>query len=133
MNKKQPMILSVHQRGTSEFPRWCIADQFGRYFDGKGWSGVEGSALLYADLNTACHDLQKLQMIPFQTKRVRRYRAPVYVEVFTDKKIPLEQVREWLLKVSCLLIDSPRHGLGPVPDTLGLVRIQWSELKETKK
>lgn len=129
----QPKILSIRERGTVEYPRWCIADNLGRFFDGAEWSTEECSALLYADLNAACHDLQTLQKVAFQNKRVRRYRAPVYVEVYSDQKLSLDQIRGWLLRVSRLLIDSPIHGLGPAPGTLGLVRIEWNELKERKK
>lgn len=132
MSENQPCILSIHERGMVEYPRWCIADSLGRVFDGTGWVNAESSALIYADLNAACHDLQTLQRLAFQSKRVRRYREPVVVEIFSDQNLSLDQIRAWLLRVSRLVIDSPIHGLGPAPNTLGLVRIEWSELKEKK-
>jgi hypothetical protein len=71
-------------------------------------------------------------MLNYMNRPVRRFRAPVYLDLFSDKPIPLKELTDWLVKVSKLLIDSPRFGNGPIEGSLGLARIQWNELEEIK-
>ncbi len=124
-------VLSLHQIGTSAFPRFAISDQFLRFFDGHGWTLDARKALLFSDSNLACQEMQGLLMIDYAHKPVRRFRAPVYLDLYSDRPVSLEELQDWLVKVSKLLIDSPTHGNGPV-DSLGLCRISWSELEEMK-
>lgn len=131
--ERRPIILSVHRAGTPEFPRYFISDQFKRVWTGEGWSASERDGLLYDDSNAACLDVQRLLMLEYMDKPVRRFRAPVYLDLFADKPLTKVEIARWLAKVARLLIDSPEHGNGPVEGTLGLVRIEWAEMKEVKK
>ncbi len=131
--EKPPIILSVHSAGTPQFPRYFISDQFKRVWTGEGWSEDERDGLLYGVPNDACVEVQRLLMLDYVDKPVRRFRAPVYVDLFSDKELTKEQVARWLVKVSKLLIDSPEHGNGPVEGTLGLVRIEWGEMREVEE
>jgi len=36
--EKQPIILTVVNTGTPEFPRYVICNQFLQYFTGSGWT-----------------------------------------------------------------------------------------------
>ena len=131
--EKQPIILSVHRAGTPQFPRYFISDQYKRVWTGEGWSEDEKDGLLYGNSPEACNEVQRLLMLDYMDKPVRRFRAPVYVDLFTDKPLTKQEIARWLVKVSRLLIDSPQHGNGPLSGTLGLVRIEWSEMKEIKE
>jgi hypothetical protein len=131
--EKPPIILSVHTAGTPQFPRYFISDQYKRVWTGESWSDDEGDGLLYGESNAACVEVQRLLLLDYMDKPVRRFRAPVYLDLFTDKELTKEQIARWLVKVSRLLIDSPQHGVGPLSGTLGLVRIEWGELKGVKE
>jgi hypothetical protein len=131
--ERRPIILSVHRAGTPQFPRYFISDQYKRVWTGEGWSDDERDGLLYGDSPEACNEVHRLLMLEYMEKPMRRFRAPVYLDLFSDKPLTKTEIARWLAKVSRLLIDSPEHGIGPVEGTLGLVRIEWGELKEVKE
>lgn len=124
------IVLSAHRRGVPEFERFVISDQFLRYWDGKAWSNDEDAALLFADSNAACEEMQRLLLLEHEGKPRRRFRAPVYLDLYADGPISVRDVQAWLVRVSKLLMDSPSHGNGPLQGTLGLTRIEWRELEE---
>lgn len=125
-----PVILSVHRRGLPEFERFVISDQFLRVWTGNGWSLDQNDAELFADRNKAVWTVRQLLMIDFEGKPVHRFRAPVYLDLYADERISVRDVQAWLIKVSKLLIDSPKHGNGPLQGTLGLCRIEWGKLEQ---
>jgi hypothetical protein len=131
--ERRPIILSVHPAGTPQYPRYFISDQYKRVWTGEGWSEDERDGLLYGDSNAACVEIQRLLKLEFLEKPVRRFRAPVYLDLFADKPLTKQEIARWLGKVSKLLIDAPEHGNGPVEGTLGLVRIEWGEMKEVEE
>jgi hypothetical protein len=130
--ERRPIILSLINRGTPEFQRFAISDQFLRYFDGEGWTPDEHAAVLFSDANLACQEMQRLLMLDYMDKPVRRFRAPVYIDLYASNEVTLDQLAAWLLRTAKLLIDSPRWGNGPCEGTLGLTRINWNELEEIK-
>ncbi|HMP57722.1 MAG TPA: hypothetical protein PKD86_00090 [Gemmatales bacterium] len=127
------MILSVHRAGSPQFPRYFISDQFNRVWTGDGWSEDERNGLLYGDSPEACIEVQRLLQLEYMDKPMRRFRAPVYLDLFADESLPTVQIVRWLAKASRLLIDSPEQGNGPAEGTLGLVRIEWGEIQEVKE
>lgn len=131
--EKPFMILSVHRTGTPQFPRYVIGDQFNRVWSGDGWSENERDGLLYGDSPEACLEVQRLLQLEYTDKPVRRFRAPVYLDLYADEPLPTVQIVRWLSKASRLLIDSPQQGNGPAEGTLGLVRIEWGEIEEVQE
>lgn len=127
---RRPVILSVHRRGLPEFERFVISDQFLRFWNGSLWTTDEADVELFADCNQALWTVHRLLMIEHEGKAVRRFRAPVYLDLYADDPVTLRDVQAWLIKVSKLLIDSPKHGNGPLAGTLGMSRIEWGELEE---
>jgi len=65
-------------------------------------------------------------------KPMRRFVAPVFVDVFSDTDVTLNGITEWLVRVARLTVDAEQHGNGPVDQSLGLTMIDWSKLKEIK-
>ncbi|MCP6391125.1 hypothetical protein NL487_29820, partial [Klebsiella pneumoniae] len=74
----------------------------------------ETKALRFASSNEACHEVQRLLLLDCMQLPVKRYNAPVYLELFCDHDVPEIEVKRWLHRVAKLLIDSPNHGNGPV-------------------
>jgi hypothetical protein len=130
MEERRPIILSVHQTGTPQFPRWMVGDQFNRLWTGEGWADDEAKALRFASSNEACHEVQRLLLLNYTQLPHKRYRAPVYIDLFCDHDLSEIEIKRWLHRVAKLLIDSPTHGNGPVEGSLGLTTICWSELEE---
>ena len=130
--EKQPIILSLIPRGNPEFPRYSISDQYLRYWTGETWTepGKDQTALLYSSSNEALIEMNRLLVVEHSTLTVTRYVAPIYIELRSEKPIPMDELKRWLLRATKLLIDSPKHGNGPVAGSLGSCRIEYGELEE---
>lgn len=132
-NEVRPIVLSLITLGTPTSPRFAIADQFMRYYktNDSGWTEPERlcEAAIYADSNRAIEDMRRLLVTHFADKPVVRFCAPVYIDLHADQELTVEQLQAWLMKTAKLIIDSPKHGNGPVAGSLGICRIQWDELK----
>jgi len=90
--ERPPVILSIHQNGTPQFPRYFIIDQFMRVWTGVGWSENEQDGLLYGDSNAACVEVQRLLMLDYMDKPLRRFRAPVYLDLFCDMPLTKQEI-----------------------------------------
>jgi hypothetical protein len=134
-HERRPIILSVHPVGSPEYQQFGISDEWLRWYDGDGgWTEDQSRAALYAASNDACVEVQRLLLLDYAQLPHKRYRAPVYLDLFCDHEIPEIEIKRWLHRVAKLLIDSPSHGNGPgVDGSLGLCRIEWSELKELQE
>src|SRR4051812_41315400 len=106
---RPPKVLSVACKGSHEFPRHFVHDQFGRVWDGRAWSRDERKALLYLSANSACEACHHLLMVEYTGRPKRRFKAPVYLDLFTDKDIAREDVINWLVRVCRLFVDAPQH------------------------
>lgn len=135
MGRKEhkPVVLSLLPCGSSVFPRYRIVDSHARFYTGEGWSQREEEGLVYEDSNLGCHKMQQLLLLPYKHLPVRQFRAPVYLDLYSDhqsfSKLELE---EWLVKVAKLLIDPSPLGNAPFEESLGLLRVNWSEIEEVK-
>jgi hypothetical protein len=54
----------------------------------------------------------------------------VYLDLFSPQHVSLRDIQQWLVKTTKLIVDSPKHGNGPVAGSLGTIRIEFGELKE---
>lgn len=125
--------LSILGIGTSQHPRYLIADPQCKFWTGKSWSENESDGCLFATLNDAGRAIQEIQLAEYGHKPMRRFVASVYVDLYSETDVTLDQIRDWLVKVSRLTVDIEHHGNGPVEESLGLTMIDWSKLKEIKK
>ena len=130
--ESRPMILSVVAAGTPEHQRWLISDQFLRYFTGKGWTeqGVVSGAALYTSSNDAIDQLHCILIAEYHTLPKRRFTAPVYLDLYSPQHVSVRDIQQWLVKTTKLLVDSPKHGNGPVAGSFGAIRIEFGEIKE---
>ena len=131
---KQPSILTVVTRGTPEFLRFSISDQYLRYWTGDSWTAPkqEKDALVYRSCDEALCDTHKLLMIEYDGLPVYRFKAPIYIELFTAKPVPLREFKLWLYHATKLLVDSPKNENGPIAGSLGTCRIEYEEMEEMK-
>ena len=128
----KPITYSVVPAGTVKYPRFRIANQYGQYWDGEDWVGEEHRGLAYANSNDACLEVQRLLMGEYNQLPVKKYCAPVMIDLFSNHEIPIEDLKQWLLKVSKLILNNDDHGNGPVNGSLGCISIDWGQLEEVK-
>lgn len=130
--EKQPFFMSVINLGTPEFPRYGIADQNLRFWNGDGWTEPEADAgaRVYNTEKDATDAMQGIMTQDHRHLQKKLFMAPVYIEVYSDKDISLRDLKMWLFRTTTVTVDSPRHGNGPVEGSLGIVRIEYSEMKE---
>lgn len=126
----RPIVLSLVNAGTPEYPRWRVADQFLRFYTGAGWSTTEEDGVLYRDAESAAQEVQRLLMLEYMGKAKRVFIAPVTVELYCDEDVTERDLRDWLCRVARLVINSPKHGNGPAAGSLGLCKIDWSQMEE---
>lgn len=125
-------ILSITSCGTAKHPRFKITDPQHKFWTGKDWTDIESEGRLYASINDAAKAIQELLLAEHGHKTMRRFVAPVYVDLYADEELTWDAVTDWLVRVARLSIDSETHGNGPVIGTLGLCHIDWGQLQEIK-
>jgi len=75
--------------------------------------------MVFANANDAswvCHDVL---MESVSDRPVHRFVVPVHLEIYGEKP-KLAALRQWLERAMRIVVDSPRHGLGP-KGTVGLI------------
>jgi hypothetical protein len=122
MSDEIPM-LSIIKKGSRSFPRVIVAkgDEFKNplYWTGSGWSAAEAEAMVFVNANDAswvCHDVL---MLAVSNRPSYRFVTPIYIELYGDKP-PLADLRRWLERAMRIVVDSPKHGLGP-KRTVGVI------------
>lgn len=131
--EKPTPILSVLAAGTPEHPRYVIADQYLRYFAlEKGWSEQHdmSAATLFATTQEALQTIHTLLVIRHCDLPKKTYTVPVTIELYSSEQVSERDLQQWLMRVSKLILDTPRHGNGPVAGSYGSVRIDFSQMKE---
>ena len=127
-------FLTLQPEGTSERPRYSIMDQQGRYLDERdGTWGERTNATLYSNPTDGCAKIQDILLEIFGNVPSRRFVAPLFVDLHCDNPVTTNEVRDWLYQVVRIATDVDRHGLGPVADSLGLITVDWSQLREIEK
>ncbi len=124
-------LLSIIKKGSATFPRVIVArsDEFRNplYWTGSGWSAEEDDAMVFANANDAswvCHDVL---MQAVSNRPVHRFVVPVHLEIYGEKP-KLTDLRKWLERAMRIVVDSPKHGLGP-NGTVGVIIADVDEMK----
>lgn len=130
MSADIPMI-SLVKKGTKEFPRFVLskADEFRNptYWTGSGWDADESSAVVFASANDAAWVYQDILMDAVGDRPCHRFVAPLYIEIYGVKP-KLADLRRWLDKAVRIVVDVPKHGLGP-NDTVGVLIADFEETR----
>lgn len=132
MSDEIPMF-SLIKRGNDSFPRFVIAkcDAFRNpiYWDAtsRQWHADETKATVFADVTKACWEQHDLLMEAICDRPCNRFVAPIYLEIYGEKP-KLADLRKWLEKAVRIVVDSPKHGLGPD----GTVGVLIADFEETR-
>jgi hypothetical protein len=130
-----PLHLSVLNRGTIQFPRYLIGNDYRWFWTGSGWTGIEKKAVLFTDWNTVAKEVQKL-LLEHQVSEsaaIRNFVAPIQLRLVGGIECTAEDVRAWAFCAARLLMDHPANGVGPGSNSLIISSINWDELKEVSQ
>ena len=105
----------------------------GLYWSGSCWSYQRHEALLYADLQLAHEDYQRLVVQPYLDKPVRVFQAPMNILVRTEQPFTIQELIDYLNRAFRGIVDTDACGDGPVPECLVLLRADFDSLRETGK
>lgn len=133
-DEKKPLVLSLVNAGTPEHMRFAISDPYLRYWTGEnGWSEQHdlGAARLFATSQEALKMMHTLMVIRHCDLPKRVFTAPITIELYSPEPVTLRDLQQWLVRVTKVLIDSPRFGNGPISGSYGGVRVDWGDLKES--
>jgi len=115
---------------SAEHPRFMITDPESNFWTGENWTDEESEARLYASVNAAGRAIQEILLAEYGDKPVRRFIAPVQVDLYAEDDLTSDEIADWLVKVARLTVDAETHGNGPADGTLGLLHIDWAKLRE---
>lgn len=128
-----PPIFSLIKRGCDKFPRYVIAKADAHrnavYWDATSrlWHADETKATVFADVTKACWEQHDLLMEAVGDRPVHRFVAPIYIELFGEKP-KLTDLRRWLEGAVRIVVDTPKHGLGP-DATVGVLIADFEETR----
>jgi hypothetical protein len=131
---EMPPIFSLIKRGSDNFPRFVIAkaDAFKNplYWDAtsRQWHADESEATVFADVTQACWEQHDMLMEAVGERPVHRFVAPIYIELYGEKP-KLSDLRRWLEKAVRIIVDTPKHGLGP-DETVGVLIADFEEVRK---
>ena len=130
MNEGIPMI-SLVRKGSKRYPRYIVmkADPFKNplYWNGLTWTTDEAGALLFENVTQALWVYHDALMESFGDLPCHQFVVPLIVEIYGEKP-SLDDLRGWLNRSMRIVVDSPKHGLGPN----GTVGVLIADTDETK-
>lgn len=130
MSNQRLPILHVVQVGNNDFHRYQITDEQEHRWDGEQFNSENG--VLFADHNVAATEVQEILKKNFEGVKAVKYVVPLYVEVFSNEPVHLNDVAEYLSKASRLYLNTTDHTNGP-NNSLVLSSIEWNGIKQMKE
>ena len=124
------MAIYVMPKTNSIVPRWHVRqnDKFWDKFTDQ-WT-TEERGTLYADIDEAALDAQMLIERAARNKtELTLATLGVSVEVYSDKPLDTERLKQWLMKRLHVSLDVS-SGLGPTPDSVVIVKLRFDKFKK---
>lgn len=129
---KQPLHLSVLNRGNIQFPRYLIGNDHRWFWTGSSWTGIESDAVLFTDWNAVATEVQKLLLDHriAESSSIRSFVAPINLRLVGGDQCSVTDLGAWAFGAARLLMDHPVDGVGPGSNSLVISSINWDQLKE---
>ena len=125
---KGPKSLMIDVSGPSCSPRYCITDTAGNYWTGRNWNKDRRKACLFhrtGDVGETLH-LLMLNQVPGE---LSKFVIPLVIVAKSETPFDLDTLSAWLAKAMQVGINADQ-GTGPVPNSMAMIQIQWSQLEE---
>lgn len=131
-DKKEPFLVSLDVTGTPNNKRFMIVNNLNEVWDGHEWTKDHSKGRLFHDAMDTQEELQiaykqHFNHLPLTTTYVCNFE----VKVLSQKEIPIEQVKEWLVNSTQFSFDYVHNGSGPENDSLVHAFIRYSMLMKT--
>jgi hypothetical protein len=130
MSEEIPM-LSIIKKGSKRYPRYVVtkADAYKNplFWNGTTWTTNEADAVLFENVTQALWVYHDALTESVSDRPCHRFVVPLYVEVYGEKP-SLDDLRGWLNRSMRIVVDSPKHGLGPK----GTVGVIIADVDETR-
>ena len=115
----------------SDWIRYAIEDERGRYWTGRGFTKDERKALAHSDENVIARDMRRI--LKRRCKGLTRYQfvAPVMIDVYAEGLIDQEEM-VWFLSQKCFVsMDGLGTRIGPA-EFIVLPVVDWEALRMMK-
>lgn len=125
--KKKPALFAVGFM-ESDWVRYLIQDERGKYWTGQAFSKDKRKALAYADETVLARDMRRI--LKRRSKELVRHRfvAPVMIDVYAEGPLDQEELA-WFLRNNCFVsMDGLGTGVGP-GDSVVLPVVEWEKLR----
>jgi len=126
----KPALFAVGYM-ESDWIRYAIQDERGRYWTGRGFTKDQRKAFAYADENVIAQDMRRI--LKRRCKGLVRYRfvAPVMIDVYAEGPIDQGEIT-WFLSQKCFIsMDGLGTGVGP-GESVVLPMVDWESLRMLK-
>ena len=124
------MFLTLENRGTIELPRFVLMNSYGWCWDDERQDFVEEGGTLYYDVNSACAKMREILVAEHGDMPMRRFQAPIYLELYASEEIDQETIENWCLRATRLILHADQYGMGPINNSVGLVSVNWGQMEE---
>ncbi|APZ93361.1 hypothetical protein [Fuerstiella marisgermanici] len=132
---KQPLHLSVLNRGSIQFPRYLIGNDHRWFWTGFDWTDTESNAQLFTDWNEVASEVQKLllQNRIAEPSSIRSFVAPIKLRLVGGDHCSVADLSAWAFSAARLLMDHPADSVGPGSNSLVISSIEWDQLSEVRQ
>ena len=128
---KQKPALSAVGFMESDFVRYVIQNEKGKFWTGRGFTKDQRRALAYADENVIARDMRRI--LKRRCKELIRYRfvAPMLIDVYAEGQIDQEEMAWFLSQNVFVSMDGLGTGVGP-GESVVLPLVDWKKLRMMK-
>lgn len=122
--------MKIGVRPVGNFNRWVIHNNLTpeQFWTGSDWSENYDSAVLYDDLGQTSKLANDMQKALLRGLSRRVYKATIEVEVYSERPIPLEDLRNYCFGATSLDLDYDLYGTGP-DNSHVVASIDWRKLR----
>jgi hypothetical protein len=124
-----PKMLAISITGPHLAHRFVIIDMDGNYWCGKDtqWTRDHRKAGLFATPADAGEKVRELMLSEVPGPLIT-FTTEIVIEVKSPTPVSAKEVSEWLNKSVKMYVDA-RCGIGPVADSMAMLRVDWDNLK----
>ena len=128
--KKKPALFAVGYM-ESDFVRYAIEDEKGRFWTGRGFTKDQRKALAYADEVVILRDMRRILKSRCKEMIRHRFVAPVMIDVYAEGPIDPEELGWFLSQNVFVSMDGLGTGEGP-GESVVLPLVAWKSLRMLK-
>ena len=128
--KRKPALFAVGFM-ESDFVRYMIRDERGRYWTGRGFTKDQRKALAYADETSSLRDMRRILKSRCKGLIRHRFVAPVMIDVYAEGPIDQEEMAWFLSQNVFVSMDGLGTGVGP-DESVVLPLVEWKSLRMMK-